>query len=33
MSLKMSFQIQVKMIMKAIFAKYDADRNGYLDEK
>jgi len=31
MSLKMNFETQVKIIMKAIFDKYDADNNGYLD--
>jgi hypothetical protein len=32
MSLKMSLNSQIKVIMKAIFAKYDADNSGFLDE-
>lgn len=31
MALKMTVQTQINMIMKAIFAKYDSDSNGYLD--
>jgi len=30
--MKMTLQSQINMIMKAIFAKYDSDNNGYLDE-
>lgn len=29
--MKMTLQSQINMIMKAIFAKYDADNSGYLD--
>jgi Ca2+-binding EF-hand superfamily protein len=32
MALKMTIETQISMIMKAIFAKYDCDNNGYLDE-
>jgi hypothetical protein len=32
MAMKMTLQSQINMIMKAIFAKYDSDNNGYLDE-
>ena len=32
MALKMNLQTQISMIMKAIFAKYDSDNNGYLDQ-
>ena len=32
MTMKMTMQTQINMIMKAIFAKYDSDNNGYLDE-
>lgn len=31
MTMKLTLQAQVNMIMKAIFAKYDSDNNGYLD--
>ena len=32
MALKMTLQTQTSLIVKAIFAKYDSDNNGYLDE-
>lgn len=31
--MKITLQSQINMIMKAIFAKYDSDNNGYLDER
>ena len=31
MTIRLSKQSQINMIMKAIFAKYDSDNNGYLD--
>lgn len=32
MTLKLTVQSQINMIMKAIFAKFDSDCNGYLDQ-
>lgn len=32
MAMKITVQSQINMIMKAIFAKYDSDCNGYLDQ-
>jgi len=32
MTLKMTVQKQISMIMQAIFSRYDTDSNGYLDE-